>query len=64
MNAVIYINADNPQEKIIKIYLKLDTVGEDERVVFLNLANCEKNAYIEKKFLTVGLIYMLAPKRG
>lgn len=54
MNAVIYINVDNPQEKIIKIYLKLDTVGEDERVVFLNLANCEKNAYIEKKFLTVG----------
>ena len=53
-NAVVYANVDNPQERIIKILFKMDTVGEEERFIFLNLAKYEKNTYIEKKFLTIG----------
>ena len=54
INAVVYVNVDNPQERIIKIFFKMDTVGEEERFIFLNLAKCEKNTYIEKKLLTIG----------
>lgn len=55
-DAVIYTNADNPQEKVVELCLELDINPGNKVIVFLDPEKCMKNGYIEKKLLAVGAV--------
>ena len=54
VDAVLYTNVDNPQEKVVQLSLELDTNLGNKVLVFLDPEKCMKNGYIEKKLLAVG----------
>lgn len=55
-DAMIYTNADNPQEKVVRLCLELDINPGNKVIVFLDPEKCMKNGYIEKKLLAVGAV--------
>ena len=55
-DAMIYMNADNPQEKVVRLCLELDINPGNKVIVFLDPEKCMKNGYIEKKLLAVGAV--------
>ena len=54
----IYVNAANPHEKIMRLFLKpiLDTSDMEATEVFLDLRKCGKGGYIDKKLEAVGAV--------
>ena len=54
----IYVNAANPHEKIMRLFLKpsMDTSDMEATEVFLDLRKCEKGGYIDKKLEAVGAV--------
>lgn len=56
VGAMIYTNADNPQEKVVQLSLELNTNIGNKVLVFLDPEKCMKNGYIGKKLLTVGAV--------
>lgn len=58
VDAKIYINAANPHEKIMRLFLKpsMDTSDTEATEVFLDLRKREKGGYIDKKLEAVGAV--------
>ena len=54
----IYVNAANPHEKIMRLFLKpsMDTSDMEATEVFLDLRKCGKGGYIDKKLEAVGAV--------
>lgn len=54
IDTIIYINADDPQEKALMVSLDVGLAGTKKTFVFFDLKKCGNGKYIIDKFFSVG----------